>query len=89
LYAEHTFIYLMIYLFSDLFNLSISTCKVPVMWKCARVTPLYKSSDALDLNNYRPISIIINVVKLFEKIIFKRQFKCIEFSSSFSLSTED
>jgi len=39
------------------------------MWKCARVTPLYKSSDALDLNNYRPISIIINVVKLFEKII--------------------
>lgn len=65
----------------DLFNLSISTCKVPVMWKCARVTPLYKSGDPLDPNNYRTISIISNVVKILEKIIFKRLFKYInEFS---------
>lgn len=68
----------------DLFNLSISTCKVPVMWKCARVTPLYKSGDPLDPNNYRPISIISNVVKVFEKIIFKRLFKYINEFSIFS-----
>lgn len=65
----------------DLFNLSILTCEVPSMWKCARVTPLHKSGDPLDPNNYRPISIISIIAKIFEKVIFKRLFKYVnEFS---------
>lgn len=58
-----------------LFNLSISTSEVPAMWKNARVTPIHKSGDPLDPNNYRPISIISTVAKIFEKVIFKRLFK--------------
>ena len=62
---------------SDLFNLSLSTCVVPSMWKSARVTPIHKGGDALDLNNYRPISIISSIAKVFEKLIFNQLFKYI------------
>ena len=62
---------------SDLFNLSLSTYVVPSMWKSARVTPIHKGGDALDLNNYRPISIISSTAKVFEKLIFKQLFKYI------------
>lgn len=66
---------------SDLFNLSLSTSVVPLMWKSARVTPIHKGGDALDLNNYRPISIISSIAKVFEKLVFKQLFKYInEFS---------
>ena len=62
---------------SDLFILSLSTCVVPSMWKSARVTPIHKGGDALDLNNYRPISIISSTAKVFVKLIFKQLFKYI------------
>lgn len=57
------------YPLADQFNLSLSTCVVPTIWKCARVTPLHKDGDTLDPNNYRPISIICAIAKVFEKII--------------------
>lgn len=51
------------------------------MCKFARVTPIHKGGDALDLHNYRPISIISSIAKVFEKLIFKQLFKYInEFS---------
>lgn len=55
---------------SDLFNLSLTTCKVPSSWKCARVIPLHKGGDSSDINNYKPISIINTITKIFEKLIF-------------------
>ncbi len=55
------------YPLAELFNLSLSTCEITVIWKSARITPLYKGGDVLDLNNYRPISIICSIAKVFEK----------------------
>lgn len=55
---------------ASLFNLSITSCKFPLAWKCVKVTPLHKGGDPENINNYRPISIINSVVKVFEKIIF-------------------
>ena len=58
-----------------LFNQSISSGIVLAEWKLARVTPIFKKGKRQDVNNYRPISIIPAVAKVFERIIFDLFFK--------------
>ena len=55
-----------------IFNLSIKTGIFPEDWKTARVTPIYKSDDKTECGNYRPISVISNVAKIFEKLIYNQ-----------------
>ena len=43
---------------SHVINLSFSTGIVPDNFKIAKVVPIYKSSDNMSLNNYRPISLL-------------------------------
>ncbi len=57
------------YSLADLFNLSLSTNELPIIWKLARITPIHKAGDVLDCNNYRPISIICSIAKIFEKLV--------------------
>ena len=38
----------------------------------AKVTPVFKGDDDTDANNYRPISLLSNFNRVFEKIIYKR-----------------
>ena len=54
----------------SIFNSSIKSGVFPQEWKCAKVIPLFKQGDHSDLNNYRPISIIPVVAKVFERIIY-------------------
>ena len=54
---------------SKLFNLSIRTGKYPDVLKIAKVLPIYKKGEHTDLNNYRPISILTHLNKIFETII--------------------
>ena len=46
----------------------------PDDWKCARVIPLFKQGDSSDLNNYRPISVISVVAKVFERIVYDQLY---------------
>ena len=55
-----------------IFNLSIKTGIFPEDWKTARVTPIYKSDGKAECGNYRPISVISNVAKIFEKLIYNQ-----------------
>jgi len=56
-----------------LFNLVLKTNVMPKDWKCALVTPLYKSKGSKqDCNNYRGISVLSPIAKLFE-IVLSRQ----------------
>src|SRR5207249_1418045 len=49
--------------------LSYTTNTVPVKWKIARSTPIYKKGDKSDMKNYRPISVTSVASKIMEHII--------------------
>ncbi|CAB4027030.1 Hypothetical predicted protein, partial [Paramuricea clavata] len=55
---------------TGIFTASINTGIFPYEWKASRVTPVFKSGTRNNPGNYRPISIIPCVAKIFEKIIF-------------------
>ena len=56
---------------ASLFNLSMSAGVFPEMMKLAEVVPLYKSKERFLTSNYRPISLLITISKILEKIIYK------------------
>ena len=58
-----------------MFNQSISTGIVPTEWKLARVTPIFKKGARQDVNNYRPISIIPVVAKIFERTLYNQLYE--------------
>ena len=58
-----------------IFTKSITTGIYPTEWKMARVTPVFKKGDKSDLNNYRPISVIPAVSKVFEKIVYDQLYQ--------------
>ena len=53
-----------------LFQMSLSTSYLPVEWRTHCVTPIFKSGDRSKVSNYRPISLLCVISKVFEKIIF-------------------
>ena len=53
-------------------NLSIINGEVPEKMKIAKVVPIYKKGDQLDIANYRPISLLSSISKILEKIIYDR-----------------
>ena len=54
---------------TELINLSIKSSVFPEQCKIAKLKPLYKKGSALIPKNYRPISLLPLLSKLFEKII--------------------
>lgn len=54
---------------SSIFNLSLFSGSIPKSWKSAFVLPLLKSGDPLALDNYRPISRLSVLAKLYESLI--------------------
>ena len=62
---------------SNLFNFSLATCKVPLLWKEANVTPIFKKDDPYVVSNYRPISLLSAVGKVLERVVHKHLFNYI------------
>lgn len=57
-----------------LFNKSLLEKKYPKDWKLAHVIPVFKNGDRSLVSNYRPIALLCNMSKIFEKIVYKRIF---------------
>ena len=53
-------------------NMSFQLGMFPDPLKHATVIPVFKKHDAQDVNNYRPISLLPFISKIFEKIIYNR-----------------
>ena len=55
----------------ELFNFSVSSGKVPDIWKQANITPIFKTDDASDPSNFWPISLLSCIGKVLEKLVHK------------------
>ncbi len=58
----------------SLFSCSLQQMKIPLIWKQANVVPIHKKEDKADPSNYRPVSLLNTISKIFEKIVFKYLF---------------
>ena len=57
---------------SDLFIQIISTGKIPEAFKEALIVVLYKKNSRVECSNYRPISLLSHIYKVFINIIANR-----------------
>ena len=56
---------------ATLFNNSLQSSIFPSSWKLANIIPVFKKGDESETSNYRPISILSCIGKVFERCVFK------------------
>jgi hypothetical protein len=69
---------------SHLFNMCIGQGVYPTRLKSALVTPIFKKGDHSDMNNFRPISVLPVLNKIFEKMLHHRLNKFLRSSNILS-----
>ena len=57
----------MVEIITFLFNMSITQGKFPDALKNAKIIPIHKDDSRLEMSNYRPISLLPTLSKIFEK----------------------
>ena len=58
----------------DLFNFSFMTSVFSSLLKTSKLSPVFKKDSKLDYSNYRPISLLSNIDKILEKLMYKRLY---------------
>ena len=61
-----------------LFNLSFTCGSSLTILKTSKVTPIYKKDSKLKCSNYRHISLLSNIDKILERIVYNRLYKFFE-----------
>jgi hypothetical protein len=64
-------------------NQSINTGLFPDILKIAKVLPIYKKDDHSKINNYRPISMLPSISKVFERVIHNQLYDYFDCNSLF------
>ena len=59
-------------------NQSLTEGLFPMELKLANVIPLYKSDVSFVFNNYRPVSLLCVISKVFEKVMYDRLLEFLE-----------
>ena len=57
---------------SNIFNTNLENCVFPAELKYSNVTPVFKKDDNTNKENYRPISILPVISKIFERLMFQQ-----------------
>ena len=65
---------------NSFFDNILSTGIFPDIWKTANVVPIHKKEGKQFIKNYRPISLLPVIAKLFEKVLFKHLYNFFEFN---------
>ena len=65
-------------LIAHVYNLGICDGIYPDALKIGRVTPAFKSGEVTKMNNYRPISNLLTINKIFELLTYKRMNEFID-----------
>ena len=61
-----------------MFNLSFTSGSFPTILKTSKVTLIYKKDSKLKCSNYRSISLLSNIDKILERIVYNRLYKFVE-----------
>lgn len=61
-----------------LFKKSLLDGSVPLIWKTATITPIHKKGSKQDISNYRPISKLCILAKVFEKLIHNQLYAALK-----------
>ena len=57
---------------TNMFNTSLKLAAFPTLWKTGLITPVYKKGCKFDMNNYRPISILSVISRIFERLLCRQ-----------------
>ena len=71
---------------TDLINMSIKTNIFPDALKQAEVSPLFKKHDNMNKENFRPVSILVCISKIFERVYSEQMMDFFNSILSISLS---
>ena len=63
---------------AEMINISVQSGVYPSILNHAKVIPVFKTGDVTESDNYRPISLLSNLNKIFEKVMYKRFIAYIE-----------
>ena len=59
---------------THLFNYSLRTGEIPSEWKSANITPVLKKGITEEVKNYRPVSVLPIVAKVFQRIVHRQLY---------------
>ena len=61
-----------------MFNISLDLGVVPLKWKIANITPVFKREDLTLAMNYRPISLLCTLSKILERCVHNHSYQHLE-----------
>ena len=69
----------------EIFNRSFRSGIIPAQWKLSIIKPILKPcKTASDPSSYRPISLLCNISKVFERLVFNRLYRYCEHNNLLS-----
>ena len=70
----------------ELFNASLAQGTFPSNMKLSEVVPLHKGNKRNAPENYRPISLLVTISKVLEKLVYKRVYGFLQLNNSLYIS---